>query len=127
MTKTLNQRKGRYAETLALNYLRMRGLRLITRNYLCKGGEIDLVMSGASALHRELLIFVEVRYRSSQRFGGALASISHKKQQRIIHAAQHFLHSDPQFKSWPTRFDVVAVTSRALRPSIDWRPSAFQL
>jgi putative endonuclease len=87
---------------MALHYLQQAGLELVERSFLCKGGEIDLVMRD-----RRSLVFVEVRTRTSAKFGGALGSVTPAKQQRMVHAAQVYLQS---VKSQPAcRFDVVAI------------------
>lgn len=96
-----SQDVGNAREDAALAHLIEQGLTPVTRNHRCRGGEIDLVMRD-----RDCLVFVEVRYRRSAGFGGALASVDARKQQRIILAAQHYLAGN----GWrgPCRFDVVA-------------------
>jgi putative endonuclease len=93
---------GDRGETRAVELLRGHGLRLVQRNFRCRSGEIDLVMRDA-----EVLVFVEVRYRADDRFGGALASIDQRKQRRLLGAAQYYL----QHVGWsgPCRFDVVGL------------------
>src|ERR1044072_679376 len=76
-------RRGVAAEELAAAFLQEHGLRIIARNYRCRLGEIDLV-----ALERGTTVFVEVRQRSSSAFGGAAASITARKQARLIRAAR---------------------------------------
>lgn len=95
---------GRRGEDLALQYLEARGLRLLERNYRCKGGEIDLVM-----LDGTTLALIEVRSRSSSDFGGAAASVGTRKQRRFIVAARHLMLTRPQMRKLAARFDVVAV------------------
>lgn len=90
-------------EERAALWLRESGLRLLARNYRCRGGEIDIV-----ALDGECLVFLEVRRRSNPRFAGAAASVDRRKQQRILRAAQLFLQRHPQWSALPCRFDVVA-------------------
>jgi putative endonuclease len=105
--RTSKQRVGDAAEQQALLHLQAAGLLLLERSFLCKGGEIDLIMRDGKHL-----VFVEVRKRSSQQFGGALASITPAKQKRMIHAAQVYLQ---KLKSLPPcRFDVVAIQGEEL-------------
>lgn len=78
--------RGAAAELLAERFLTARGLRVLERNFRCRGGEIDLIVREG-----DTLVFVEVRLRSSQRFGGAAASIDARKAARIRLAAQHYL------------------------------------
>ncbi|MFN5177374.1 YraN family protein, partial [Limnohabitans sp.] len=82
--------RGDAAEDQALRWLQARGLRLLHRNYRTPGrggGEIDLIMQAADGT----VVFVEVRQRSRNDFGGAAASITAVKRQRIIRAAHHYL------------------------------------
>lgn len=96
------QARGRQGEDDALAYLLLQGLVLLQRNYLCKGGELDLIMrDGAS------VVFVEVRLRSSTTFGGALASITPAKQRRMVVAAQTWLLGQKTLP--PCRFDALAI------------------
>jgi putative endonuclease len=114
------QRQGRRFEDLALAHLRQHGLELVTRNYWCRVGELDLVMR-----ERDTLVFVEVRYRHGTGFGSALASVVRGKQTRVIHAARHFLLRYPSYAAWPCRFDVVALTSDRDATRIEWVAAAF--
>lgn len=100
--KTSRQIIGQSGEDDALAYLQRQGLKLIERNFLCKGGEIDLVMQD-----KNVLVFVEVRKRSAGDYGGAAASITPAKQRRLIIAAQQYLQ---RYKMPPAcRFDVIAI------------------
>jgi putative endonuclease len=108
---------GNAAEALAEKYLNKSGLSTVTRNYRCRLGEIDLIMRDA-----QHLVFVEVRLRTQQRFGGAAASIHAHKQRRIVKAAQHYLSN--MSSTPPCRFDVVLLDALdAAR--IEWIKNAF--
>jgi putative endonuclease len=110
--------RGDAAEDQALRWLQARGLRLLQRNYRTPGrggGEIDLIVQAADGT----VVFVEVRQRSRSDFGGAAASISAAKRQRIIRAAHHFLLRWPHLP--PARFDVVALDGEGLQ----WLQAAF--
>ncbi|WMW81098.1 YraN family protein [Undibacterium cyanobacteriorum] len=100
--RTSKQRSGDAAEERALQYLQAQGLRLVERSFLCKGGEIDLLMQDGSCL-----VFVEVRQRADRRFGGAIASVTAAKQKRMVHAAQVYLQALSSLP--PCRFDLVAI------------------
>jgi len=121
----LTQRKGRLAEQAALDYLRKRGLRLVMRNFTCRAGEIDLVMAHRSKLHPRILVFVEVRYRHSADYGGAAASVNHAKRTKIIRTAKRFLQTRRRYRSWPCRFDIVAVRGSPEALEVQWLPRAF--
>jgi putative endonuclease len=116
------QRKeaGRAAEDAALAHLQRAGLALVVRNYRCSAGEIDLVM-----LDGATLALVEVRYRATARYGGAAASVTWPKQQRIVRAARHLLLVRPELRRYPVRFDVVAIADAAAAPN--WIRNAFTL
>jgi putative endonuclease len=77
-----------------------------------KAGELDLVARDGG-----ILAIVEVRYRASDRYGGAAASITHAKRSRIIRAARTLLAQNPPLAKLPARFDVVEVSG----PSDDLR------
>ena len=121
----LNQRNGRRAEQTALHHLQQQGLELVTSNFNSRFGEIDLIMTDVSAIHARILVFIEVRYRKSNQFGGAAASVSRTKQQRIARTAKWFMRVHPAFKSLPCRFDVVAMTGLPEQPTINWLKNAF--
>ncbi|SES65443.1 putative endonuclease [Nitrosomonas marina] len=110
--------KGRDAEQMAADYLMRQGLVLRERNYRCRFGEIDLIMSDAGRL-----VFVEVRMRTSEAFGGAAGSITFTKKNRLLRAARHYLSS--RLDTEPAcRFDVVLITG-ARNPVINWIRNAF--
>jgi putative endonuclease len=96
--------RGIASEQLAAEYLRARGLVVLARNVRCRAGELDLV-----CLDGGVLAIVEVRQRARIDFGGALASVTWRKQRKIIRAAQFFLQRRPQWCACAMRFDVVAV------------------
>ena len=120
------RRRGRESEAWALQHLRARGLELITANFNCKAGEIDLIMRHRSKIQPAILVFVEVRYRKTSKFGGAAASVGFKKQQRLRRAAQFFYATHRSFTAWPSRFDVVAITGPPDNLQIAWLQSAFE-
>jgi putative endonuclease len=102
LASRLTQRKdGDAYEALACAYLERNGLTLVTRNWQCKQGEIDLVMR-----EQATLIFVEVRKRTSMAFGGALASIDHGKLSRVERTVNAYLARLPSRPVY--RIDVVA-------------------
>ncbi len=108
---------GTQAESLACVHLERAGLKLLTRNYRCPQGEIDLVMQ-----ERDSLVFVEVRYRRSSRFGSAAESVDTRKQARLQLAAAHYLSRHGGDRA--CRFDVVAI-SGGRPPEIEWLRDAF--
>ncbi len=111
---------GALCEDLALKHLHRHGLKLIERNFSCRLGELDLIMRSDSCL-----IIAEVRYRKNLQYGGAAATVSHTKQQRIIRATQTYLQKHPQLKQLPVRFDVIAMSGELTAPKIEWLENAF--
>lgn len=111
---------GRDAERLACDYLTTCGLKLLTSNFHCRGGEIDLVMQ-----HGDSLVFVEVRYRRHTRYGRAAETVSAGKQARIIRCAQYYL---TRHRQWNTavRFDVVGIEGDPGKLKIEWISDAFR-
>ena len=108
--------RGAAAEELAAVFLEGRGLRIVERNYRCRFGEIDLVArSGA------VLVFVEVRARMSEAFGGAAGSITAAKRRRLVAAARHYLAKHSVSRA--CRFDVVLLRGR--EQEIEWLSDAF--
>ncbi len=114
------QQLGQWAEELAHVFLCEQGLQPVARNYRCKTGEIDLIM-----LDGQTLVFVEVRYRKHQRYGGSVASIDIRKQQRIAAVAINYL----QTHSWEQqcRFDVVLIDGMVEKPKLNWIQDAFRI
>ncbi|WP_028227382.1 YraN family protein [Paraburkholderia ferrariae] len=78
---------GARFEAHALDFLRRQRLTLVARNVHCRRGELDLVMRDRDGT----LVFVEVRARTGQGYGGAAASVGWRKQQRVVSAARYFL------------------------------------
>ena len=97
------QARGHLAEERAAAWLAGQGLELVARNVRCSGGEIDLV-----CLERGVLVFVEVRWRASARYGSAAESITAAKQRRIVFAARWWLAGAGQaHRRRPCRFDAI--------------------
>ena len=112
---------GTRYEDLALARAERGGLRLVARNYASRYGEIDLILRDG-----EVLVFAEVRYRRSSRFGGAAASVGSAKRRRLITTASLFLQARPEFASRACRFDVFAMSGDSDAPDIEWHRDAFQ-
>jgi putative endonuclease len=96
--------RGAAAELLAAEYLQAQGLVLLAQNLRCRAGELDLV-----CLDARVLVIIEVRQRVRTDFGGALASVTGRKQRKIIRAAHFFLQRRPEWRGYAVRFDVVGM------------------
>lgn len=102
---TARQRRGGAGEDHALAVMQAQGLTLIERNAASPLGEIDLIMSDGP-----VIVFVEVRVRSSMAFGGAAASVTAAKQRKVQRQAQAWLKRRFGDSAWPAcRFDVFAL------------------
>lgn len=112
----VRQRIGAAAEELAARHLLAHGLRILERNFRVRGGEIDLIAQDGKSL-----VFVEVRLRSRADFGGAAASITVHKQQRIILAARHYLRTHGE---QACRFDCVLLDALDAK-TVEWLKGAF--
>jgi putative endonuclease len=110
------QRVGRRAEDSAVSLLESRGLTVLLRNYRGKVGELDIV-----ARDEHTLVVVEVRKRSSDRFGGAAASVDYRKQAKLRRATALLMRERRDLAALPVRFDVIAIGPRG----IEWIKHAF--
>ena len=110
---------GHSVEAKAADFLKQQGLRIIKKNYRCKGGEIDIIaQEGAN------LVFVEVRYRKSSRFGTPGETVTRKKQQRVIKAAKLYLLELKELP--PCRFDVIeGWPGSGTNVNFNWIQNAF--
>lgn len=116
--KLITQQIGRIAEENALEYLSSQGLKLVSRNYSCHLGEIDLIMRD-----KEYLVFIEVRTRKSMSYGGGVASITYAKRQKIIRTTSHFIIKHKIQEKHPLRFDVLSIDGKS--KAITWIKDAF--
>ena len=110
--------KGRDAEQAAISFLQSQKLILVTQNYHCRFGEIDLIMRDQATL-----VFIEVRMRTNDSFGGAAASITPSKQKKLLSTARHYLsmlNHEPA-----CRFDAV-LFSGITNQTIEWIKNAFE-
>ena len=115
------KQKGDKAEHQACRYLEKQGLKLITTNFYCRFGEIDLIMRDNQ---RDNLVFIEVRYRKNNHFGGAAISVTPQKQQRITKTALYYMQQNEPSAS--ARFDVVAIEGDLNgENTINWIANAF--
>jgi putative endonuclease len=104
--KGYRQEIGAWGENYAAEYLEARGYQVLERNYRTPYGEIDLIVSKDS-----VVIFVEVKTRSTTAFGLPEGGVTSKKQAHLVGAAQSYIQDHPQYENgW--RVDVIAVLGR---------------
>ena len=121
LDRAWRRRKGGRFEQLALVWLQAQGLGLIQSNYRCKLGEIDLVMR-----ERELLVFVEVRFRGVRSQVPPCETVDPRKQQKLLRTARHFLLCNQKLAELPCRFDVLGISDVHGGPRYEWIRDAFR-
>ena len=92
---------GQEGESSAEQYLRNKGYRILARNVRSSVGELDLVAEDG-----QVLVFVEVKARRTDAFGGAIHAVHQRKQEKLIQLAAQYL-ARHHLKDRPCRFDVV--------------------
>jgi putative endonuclease len=112
---------GARGEALAIARLKKLGYRVLEQNFLCRGGEIDIV-----ARQGEVLVFVEVKARGSDAFGSPLEAVGPTKRRRLERAAQVYL-SQKKLHGVPVRFDLVGVRLDRDPPEVEVVPNAFDV
>lgn len=112
--------RGNVVEEASERYLQQKGLQAIERNFNRRGGEIDLVMRDG-----ETLVFVEVRFRKSDRFGTPAESITASKKRKLLQTAQLYLLAYPVWRNKPCRFDVIAARPGESGLQFEWIQNAF--
>jgi putative endonuclease len=103
----INIDKGKEGEILARKYLEKDGYKIIDMNWIKDSAEIDLV-----AIKDEMLHFIEVKYRSSSRFGHPEQNVTRAKIRVLLRGIDHYLYMHPQYTDF--RLDVLAITGRGL-------------
>jgi putative endonuclease len=120
------RKRGQAVEAAARELLRRAGLTDLAANALYRSGELDLVMRDATRPGTPTVVFVEVRYRQSQLFGGGAASVDAGKRRRLVHAALRFLQDHPALADAPCRFDVIDAQGDPAAPRLTWIRDAFR-
>lgn len=123
MTKTIKPANaaGKIAEEIAADYLAKHDLKLITQNFHSRFGEIDLI-----ALQRDILVFIEVRYRKNERFLAVVETIDARKRQKLVATSEYYLLKHKAYQDYQCRYDVIAITGELDKPVIEWIKNAFQ-
>ncbi|MHC4540804.1 MAG: YraN family protein [Planctomycetota bacterium] len=103
---------GRWGEKRCERFLKRKGLKTLTRNFLCKMGEIDLIMVDSDGT----LVFVEVKTRTSEDFGPPESAVTSAKKTRMFRAARYFLAAN-EIEQRPCRFDVVTIVPSEKGPT----------
>ncbi|OGP67884.1 MAG: YraN family protein [Deltaproteobacteria bacterium RBG_13_47_9] len=112
---------GKKGEELALHFLKKRGYRIITKNYVCKMGEMDII-----AIEKDTLVFVEVKTRTTTTFGPPQLAVNSSKQRQLSKIALNYL-KEKQLIDRKARFDVVAVLLGSKGEEVELIRDAFDL
>jgi putative endonuclease len=113
---------GQEGEAAAEQYLRRKGYRILSRNVRSSLGELDLVVEDGS-----VLVFVEVKARRTDEFGGAVHAVHRQKQKKLIQLASQYL-SRHHFSHRPCRFDVVLLQETGdMHSQIEHVQNAFEV
>ena len=115
----MSRNLGKQFEEVAEIFLQRNSCKILEKNYQVRFGEIDLIV-----LDDETLAFVEVRFRSNTKYGGASYSVTKAKQQKLIKAAQLYLIKSKKFKGSACRFDVICIGADN---NVEWFKSAFEM
>ncbi|MCF7521893.1 YraN family protein [Neisseria sp. ZJ106] len=107
----LTHKQGVAGEEAAWAFLQQQGCKLVARNWHCPFGEIDLIVKNGNTI-----VFVEVKYRNSNRFGGAAYSISAAKLLKMQRSAEYYLQQNGLTQA-NCRLDAVLIQGAA---SIEW-------
>jgi putative endonuclease len=115
------QKLGQTGEAMAERHLKKMGYQILERNYRNRLGEIDLI-----ARHNGTLVFVEVKTRRSDRYGGPRFAITPQKQKKLTNVALFYLKQTRQINC-KARFDVVLINTAGQPPEIETIQNAFGL
>lgn len=114
----MSQKKGYEAEVQACRFLQKQGLKWVASNYRCRLGEIDLIMRDGL-----YLVFVEVKARTSSRFGQAADNVHYHKRQKMIKTSLFYLQFNQLLEKQAIRFDVISFDG--VPAKISWIKNAF--
>ncbi len=107
--KQNNRKLGSLKEQEAKQYLESLGYEILEENFYAKSGEIDLI-----GREGEYLVFVEVKYRSTEKRGNPLEAVTFQKQNKIIRTAKYYMYKNRIPEYTPCRFDVVAILGKEM-------------
>lgn len=110
---------GAWGETLALNFLQNKGFRILETNWRHQRAEVDII-----AMEGEILVFVEVKTRTSDYFGPPETFVTHQKENLMVRAAHAYMHKIDHH--WEIRFDIIGILRRSGEEyTIEHLPDAF--
>ena len=104
--KSKNKEKGDEGEKVVIRYLEQYGYEILTQNFRCRSGEIDVIFKD-----KEEIVFAEIKTRSGTNYGFPAESVTMFKRNHILGTAKYFLY---RYDLWNcnVRFDVIEVYLR---------------
>lgn len=108
---------GTQNEELAVKYLEENGYQIINKNFYCRTGEIDII-----AKDGDYIVFIEVKYRTSSKYGLPIEAVNFNKMRKITRTALFYMHKNKNSTDIPIRFDVVVL----LKDQINLIKNAFE-
>ncbi len=114
-----NREIGNLGETIATSYILDKGLKLLTKNYIKNKGEIDII-----ANDNETIVFIEVKFRNSLKYGHPLESINYKKISKLRETASYYLN-EFNLNNYNIRFDVISILFENGTYNIEYIKNAF--
>lgn len=108
---------GKEKEALAAEYLRKNKVQILEQNFTCRQGEIDII-----GKYQGYLLFVEVKYRHTEKYGTPEEAVNFTKQKKICRAADYYRMCHYYYDNVPVRYDVIAITGE----QIVWHQNAFE-
>ncbi len=113
------KRIGNKGESIAEEYLKQKGYKIIQRNYRCRFGEIDIIAKDGNTV-----VFTEVRTKQNNNFGSPQESITPAKIEKISKASLSFIQ-EKKMAGFSYRFDLIAITFSQGRQNIEHIENAF--
>lgn len=113
---------GKRGEEIAVWYLQKNGFKILQQNFLCRSGEVDVIASQKSALH-----FIEVKSRTSHKFGSPFDAVNFHKRSRLARAAQYYLLQHAELKNYLKCFSMMSILLVEPKPIIEFIPNAFEI
>ncbi|NOG61378.1 MAG: YraN family protein [Proteobacteria bacterium] len=112
---------GKQAEDIAKNYLVERAIKIVSRNFHSRFGEIDII-----GIDNDILIFFEIRYRKNEHFLSAVETVDQHKCKKIVITSEVYLNKHKKYQSYFCRYDVITISGALEQPVIEWIKNAFQ-
>ena len=111
---------GSEKERRAAGFLQQRGMVILARNFRCRFGEVDII-----AKDEKYLCFIEVKYRTDERFGSPAEAVTYKKQKHICKVSNFYLYSKYKSLDIPIRYDVITISQTDNIMNFRWIKNAF--